>query len=100
MDYADNPAKNVRDHIPLEQGLRLNINSYDEFVKFVRDHIPLEQGLRLDTLNKKLDGTGVRDHIPLEQGLRPRSSAMASSDQPCQRPYSIRTRIKTNERTI
>ena len=36
---------------------------------FVRDHIPLEQGLR------RIVGPGkifdlVRDHIPLEQGLR------------------------------
>ena len=38
---------------------------------WVRDHIPLEQGLRqagacLSSLQRR-----VRDHIPLEQGLRP-----------------------------
>ena len=36
----------------------------------------------------------VRDHIPLEQGLRPPASC-ACCIAPCQRPYSIRTRIKT-----
>ena len=84
----------VRDHIPLEQGLRLtqmdNIRSGDfrqrpysirtriktceEDVRIplppVRDHIPLEQGLRLCITLLRLCSERVRDHIPLEQGLR------------------------------
>ena len=36
----------------------------------VRDHIPLEQGLRLSLLFLMIELTTVRDHIPLEQGLR------------------------------
>ena len=36
----------VRDHIPLEQGLRQEHGSMLERRNFVRDHIPLEQGLR------------------------------------------------------
>ena len=36
----------VRDHIPLEQGLRLS-SRFERIRFFVRDHIPLEQGLRL-----------------------------------------------------
>ena len=37
----------------------------------VRDHIPLEQGLRLNHLRyHSVKGLKVRDHIPLEQGLR------------------------------
>ena len=36
----------VRDHIPLEQGLRLYTKFLDAYKKLVRDHIPLEQGLR------------------------------------------------------
>ena len=36
----------------------------------VRDHIPLEQGLRLWLANLKCHSRSVRDHIPLEQGLR------------------------------
>ena len=43
----------VRDHIPLEQGLRLRSGASTATIRRVRDHIPLEQ-----------------DHIPLEQGLR------------------------------
>ena len=37
----------------------------------------------------------VRDHIPLEQGLRPLERPSYPRPRPCQRPYSIRTRIKT-----
>ena len=36
----------VRDHIPLEQGLRQIPDVPDLSKKPVRDHIPLEQGLR------------------------------------------------------
>ena len=63
----------------------------------VRDHIPLEQGLRLPA--RFLGGPAphyVRDHIPLEQGLR-RIRYRANLVAMCsQRPYSIRTRIKTD----
>ena len=61
----------VRDHIPLEQGLRLgNDRTWRSYRRRVRDHIPLEQGLRreLNILNNGINK--VRDHIPLEQGLR------------------------------
>ena len=38
----------VRDHIPLEQGLRpTNEMAEIHIHRAVRDHIPLEQGLRL-----------------------------------------------------
>ena len=85
----------VRDHIPLEQGLRHSNASFFNapgvrqrpysirtriktclsnqavLSKTVRDHIPLEQGLRRQN-NEPLGSVieGVRDHIPLEQGLR------------------------------
>ena len=36
----------------------------------VRDHIPLEQGLRLTAPHLAHGDILVRDHIPLEQGLR------------------------------
>ena len=36
----------VRDHIPLEQGLRHLPETFTPFDCYVRDHIPLEQGLR------------------------------------------------------
>ena len=85
----------VRDHIPLEQGLRqpwtlifTNANprqrpySIRTRIKTgharccpnpphqVRDHIPLEQGLRPKSKKIFLYHLRVRDHIPLEQGLR------------------------------
>ena len=42
--------------------------------------------------------TRVRDHIPLEQGLRPQAEHIRSRGSG-QRPYSIRTRIKTLDMT-
>ena len=60
----------VRDHIPLEQGLRpLRTSTGGRYV-IVRDHIPLEQGLRLTLYISAVASFIVRDHIPLEQGLR------------------------------
>ena len=38
----------------------------------------------------------VRDHIPLEQGLRRTPTLSLTQSNLCQRPYSIRTRIKTH----
>ena len=37
----------VREHIPLEQGLRLCYSQSRTYLVQVREHIPLEQGLRL-----------------------------------------------------
>ena len=62
----------------------------------VREHIPLEQGLRLkviDYVNR--DACSVREHIPLEQGLRLNYEGDIDPVRFCQRAYSIRTRIKT-----
>ena len=39
----------VRDHIPLEQGLRRESSKFWKRYPRVRDHIPLEQGLRQGT---------------------------------------------------
>ena len=62
----------VRDHIPLEQGLRPGSPASPSTLRFsVRDHIPLEQGLRPAQSSPSWYSTRVRDHIPLEQGLRP-----------------------------
>ena len=86
----------VRDHIPLEQGLRPFINAILTNEHSVRDHIPLEQGLRQRPLNLPRIFIVVRDHIPLEQGLRPAPhGAFHKLYVESQRPYSIRTRIKT-----
>ena len=66
--------------------------------KEVRDHIPLEQGLRQCHVCEFLGNLPVRDHIPLEQGLRPSLLTIVAPPVLCQRPYSIRTRIKTSEK--
>ena len=88
---------NVREHIPLEQGLRLIFTTFIIIIiccsqraysirtriktlkeaslrrrgVVVREHIPLEQGLRLESRSfKQVIEFRVREHIPLEQGLR------------------------------
>ena len=62
----------------------------------VREHIPLEQGLRLFLCHIVVPCTEwVREHIPLEQGLRPCLIPIFTEKLRCQRAYSIRTRIKT-----
>ena len=85
----------VRDHIPLEQGLRLVTDYKCMCGALVRDHIPLEQGLRQNQWKRYKNGRNVRDHIPLEQGLRRLIHRLVLYRNACQRPYSIRTRIKT-----
>ena len=85
----------VRDHIPLEQGLRLITSETTWKFYIVRDHIPLEQGLRPSGSDPGTGSSEVRDHIPLEQGLRLTDIHDSSCCQLRQRPYSIRTRIKT-----
>ena len=61
----------------------------------VRDHIPLEQGLRPQPPKVIVLLQYVRDHIPLEQGLRLSTCTPVTLFVISQRPYSIRTRIKT-----
>ena len=84
----------VRDHIPLEQGLRLQRKKGNSCPDRVRDHIPLEQGLRpmvivcCDTL------PGQRPYS-IRTRIKTWSSPVVKRSPPCQRPYSIRTRIKT-----
>ena len=87
----------VREHIPLEQGLRLRLALFAKLMQIhVREHIPLEQGLRQEkSFAMVTGGHAVREHIPLEQGLR-LIALMHSDASICQRAYSIRTRIKTH----
>ena len=64
-------------------------------VQRLRDHLPLEQGLRPRELKQRDVLPGLRDHLPLEQGLRPRLPAEVNLQLLAQRPSAIRTRIKT-----
>ena len=62
-------------HCQRAYSIRTRIKTYVRIfvgscTKNVREHIPLEQGLRLFTKNQYRARTGVREHIPLEQGLR------------------------------
>ena len=60
----------VRDHLPLQQGLRPAI-TIAGVRSMVRDHLPLQQGLRRDKFDVLTTFCiSVRDHSPLQQGLR------------------------------
>ena len=63
----------------------------------VREHIPLEQGLRRGRILVEDFAKPVREHIPLEQGLRLRVREILEVSRSGQRAYSIRTRIKTEQ---
>ena len=70
--------------------------SVESSMSRVRDHIPLEQGLRpVQPSTMWSHQYDVRDHIPLEQGLRLVVGDLTGLLRASQRPYSIRTRIKT-----
>ena len=60
----------VRDHLPLQQGLRPISCISDVDSCQVRDHLPLQQGLRPSPRGKTMSSLFVRDHLPLQQGLR------------------------------
>ena len=47
----------------------------------VREHIPLEQGLRPPAISATPQNTRVREHIPLEQGLRPPIPNLLASER-------------------
>ena len=84
----------VRDHIPLEQGLRLRKSIPEMNIKRQR---PYSIRTRIKTIPALHTAwkMWVRDHIPLEQGLRPARVKIRRLGVRRQRPYSIRTRIKT-----
>ena len=64
--------RSIREHIPLEQGLRPISHRVSPLSVFIiREHIPLEQGLRQLCDISRIHHRHIREHIPLEQGLRP-----------------------------
>ncbi len=71
MKSNPNGLSHVREHLPLQQGLRPAPFPLLWLVRDnVREHLPLQQGLRL--LFYGLCGLlgNVREHLPLQQGLR------------------------------
>ena len=41
-----------------------------DFSRWLRDHLPLEQGLRRTNCRGNDSASDLRDHLPAEQGLR------------------------------
>ena len=112
----------LRDHIPLQQGLRLDgqkstiwfyrakrLSSITTRIKTLtlsaslsdkpRDSetiLLLQQGLRLLNLTAQLHtAIWLRDHLPLQQGLRHITVGSSGNSSTSQRPSSTTTRIKT-----
>ena len=117
---GEKKQQGVREHIPLEQGLRRLLNP------FIGNSVPCQRAYSIRTriktslcnciyvgsmcqraysirtriktylqCTKKSPPTYVREHIPLEQGLRLVGKTIFACPKLCQRAYSIRTRIKT-----
>ena len=87
----------VREHIPLEQGLRLVIRQCN--IKELPGQRAYSIRTRIKTtflMECHLRGIKVREHIPLEQGLRHEELPLIDILHFSQRAYSIRTRIKTH----
>ncbi len=88
-------ATRVREHIPLEQGLRQS-KWFEVFGRF-----DSQRAYSIRTRIKTRLSCyccccfAVREHIPLEQGLRRYTSIPLRYLRVRQRAYSIRTRIKT-----
>ena len=87
----------VRDHIPLEQGLRQRRIIAHRSVRKSQRPYSIRTRIKTD-LHPRQDKSSsrVRDHIPLEQGLRLYCVRPGAVNLRGQRPYSIRTRIKTH----
>ena len=86
----------LRDHLPLQQGLRQLYSEHFRCLRLLRDHLPLQQGLRhLYTSFSLFQYMVLRDHLPLQQGLRQMLIPLSNAFQEPQRPSSITTRIKT-----
>ena len=87
--------KPLRDHLPLQQGLRL-LYVLDRFKNpCLRDHLPLQQGLRQAVYTEVAHVEDLRDHLPLQQGLRLLILHSEINHIESPRPSSITTRIKT-----
>ena len=61
----------------------------------VRDYLPLQQGLRRSSLSSRVRESNVRDYLPLQQGLRHSSGRPRVLAASSQRLSSTTTRIKT-----
>ena len=84
----------VRDHIPLEQGLRRSCSQFTIYLFKSQRPYSIRTRIKTPSCRCRAWQSKVRDHIPLEQGLR-RNVHYPVFVQLSQRPYSIRTRIKT-----
>ena len=70
-------TSNLREHGPIKQGLRLNVDECVTFYKVLREHGPIKQGLRHIIVILCSKHINLREHGPIKQGLRQTS--------PCQR---------------
>ena len=90
-----NSTLQLRDHLPLKQGLRLGYSSDSSLLKGLRDHLPLKQGLRPTCIAYYSSvRSELRDHLPLKQGLRHFNPEVFDLNGVPPRPSSTKTRIE------
>ena len=87
----------LKEHLPLQQGLRRDLFFWKLNHFLLREHLPLQQGLRpMDCVRNELEPEGLREHLPLQQGLRRLELIVKVHDGDTQRTSSFTTRIKTH----
>ena len=83
----------LREHIPIEQGLRREEDFNTESVLPQRAYSNRTR-IKTPSIGQRPTNSRLREHIPIEQGLR-LNPLCCSIDENPQRAYSNRTRIKT-----
>ena len=70
-DISLTTSENVRDHIPLEQGLRQGLHRGASCSSERQRPYSIRTRIKTVIVETSTKFENVRDHIPLEQGLRP-----------------------------
>ena len=72
MPWTYHHSGQLREQLPLKQGLRLLLKAEVQIDNFVlREQLPLKQGLRLLLKAEvQIDNFVLREQLPLKQGLR------------------------------
>ena len=95
MNSASERHTELREYVPLKQGLRRYETSFLTTIYTLREYVPLKQGLRLAIPPRLEGGASLREYVPLKQGLRRFFIVFNLSMRLSPRVCSTKTRIKT-----
>ena len=85
----------LRENLPSEQGLKLQIPQAADLNVGLRENLPSEQGLKHTVTRNCVLTLFLRENLPSEQGLKRRVRHRIQPRFGPQRESSIRTRIET-----